>query len=246
MAGDITETLRRGLDEPSATRLEHMRRAYAALPPFDAPRIIDMGCGRGGPTLELARLGGGEIVGVDIDRDALDVLEARAADAGLADRISVRCRSMAEPGDAHGAFDIVWSEGSAHILGLARSLDAWGPLVRPGGGLVIHDAVWMRAEPPAPVVAQWRRFFPDVDTVAGFAEAITRRGDVLLDAFALPEAHWWDDYYGPLEARVAEARDRCGGDAATLAALRPLTEEIKAFRRSRPWFGSAYFVMRRD
>ena len=28
--------------------------------------------------------------------------------------------------------------------------------------------------------------------------------------------------------------------------LRPLTEEIEAFRRSRPWFGSAYFIMRRD
>lgn len=48
-------------------RLDYTRNAYHMLPRIDQPRILDVGCGRGDPTLELAKLSDGEIIGVDID-----------------------------------------------------------------------------------------------------------------------------------------------------------------------------------
>jgi len=42
--------------------LEYTREAYLSIPPIVEPRIVDVGCGTGQPTLELARLSSGEIV----------------------------------------------------------------------------------------------------------------------------------------------------------------------------------------
>ena len=82
---DIDRAL--NLDELRGRCLVHTRKAYRLLSPLDQPRILDIGCGRGGQTLELARLGGGPVVGIDIDRTALAVLQQRIKQAGLGDRI---------------------------------------------------------------------------------------------------------------------------------------------------------------
>ena len=53
--------------------LKYTRRAFRMLPEMDEPRILDVGCGSGIPTLELARLGQGKVIGIDIDHPALDI-----------------------------------------------------------------------------------------------------------------------------------------------------------------------------
>jgi ubiquinone/menaquinone biosynthesis C-methylase UbiE len=49
-----------------ANLLSYTRKAFHMLPPLVEPRILDIGCGTGVATIELARLSGGIIVGVDI------------------------------------------------------------------------------------------------------------------------------------------------------------------------------------
>ncbi len=51
---------------------KYTRQAFRMLPEFTNPTILDIGCGSGIPTLELARLTQGEILGIDIDQIALD------------------------------------------------------------------------------------------------------------------------------------------------------------------------------
>jgi ubiquinone/menaquinone biosynthesis C-methylase UbiE len=56
-----------------------IRRAFlmaAELPA--APRILDVGCGPGMQTLELAKISGGQITAVDIHQPFLDELQRRA------------------------------------------------------------------------------------------------------------------------------------------------------------------------
>jgi len=45
---------------------KYTRQAFHMLPRLDEPRILDIGCGPGASTLELARLSQGEIIGIDI------------------------------------------------------------------------------------------------------------------------------------------------------------------------------------
>ena len=52
-----------GVQQLRLRALEHTRKAFALLPAIDRPRILDIGCGRGLQTMELARLSGGDFFG---------------------------------------------------------------------------------------------------------------------------------------------------------------------------------------
>src|SRR3546814_12484046 len=58
--------------------------AIAALAPQPGERIVDVGCGCGQSSLELARLvgAGGQVTGVDLSHPMLSVARRRAAEAG--------------------------------------------------------------------------------------------------------------------------------------------------------------------
>ena len=54
--------------------LKYTRKAFEMLPKMENPCILDIGCGSGTPSIELAKLSDGEITGIDIDQAALDKL----------------------------------------------------------------------------------------------------------------------------------------------------------------------------
>lgn len=97
---DIYREIYEGLGAVSAAGLDFTHRAFEMLPELETPRILDVGCGQGRATLELARLSGGQVVGLDVDHAALDVLstEIRAgfvSEARPLVRIGL-CRHAAE------------------------------------------------------------------------------------------------------------------------------------------------------
>jgi len=58
------DLLREGLSK-------YTRQAFNMLPELDKPRVLDVGCGSGVPTMELARLSNGQIIGLDINQCSL-------------------------------------------------------------------------------------------------------------------------------------------------------------------------------
>lgn len=246
MSSDLRGELFRGLDEFTPARREFLHRAYAMLPTLERPRVLDVGCGRGGPTLELARLGGGEVVGVDIDRGALAELTARAAAEGLSARVRAVQASMAAMDFPAGSFDVIWAEGSAHAIGLVAALGVWRRLLRPAGHLVIHEMCWLRPDPAAELAGHWRRVFPGIRTVPEYEAEIPRHGYAAIASFPLPEEFWWENYYEPLARRIAELSREYRALRAAGALLREQEREIELYRKHRGWYGSAYLLMRRQ
>ncbi|MCK4567850.1 MAG: class I SAM-dependent methyltransferase, partial [Candidatus Thorarchaeota archaeon] len=55
--------------------LEFARTAFKILPPMDNPSILDIGCGSGIQTIELAKMCNGHITAIDIDVPALALLQ---------------------------------------------------------------------------------------------------------------------------------------------------------------------------
>src|ERR1700733_12042524 len=73
------------------------RKAFAALPKLaEAPFILDVACGPGMQTIELATLCKGDIVAVDLHQEFLDELDDRATAANLSERITTVNASMLE------------------------------------------------------------------------------------------------------------------------------------------------------
>lgn len=240
MLADIREDVGR----EGRARLEFTRQAFRALSGLKKPRILDVGCGIGGPTLELAELSDAEIVALDINQAALDELSRKAAEAGVADRITVVNRSMLDMDFAEESFDVIWSEGAVSAIGFSKALERWRKFLRPGGFLVIHEATWLRDDPPPEVKSHWQRNHPAMQTALLYTEEIRRYGYELVAHIPLPEDIWWVDYYGPLEERLRELRGE-RSDPKLQKLIAEQQREIDLYKRSRKWYGSAFFVMRR-
>jgi ubiquinone/menaquinone biosynthesis C-methylase UbiE len=105
--------------------LKYTRRAFRMLPKLDKPRILDVGCGSGVPTMELTRLGQGEVIGIDIDQPALDKLNRKIKEAGFSNQVQVVNGSILDMSFPDENFDIIWSEGSIFVIGFERGIRAW-------------------------------------------------------------------------------------------------------------------------
>jgi SAM-dependent methyltransferase len=112
--------------------LKYTRKAYALLSALDRPRILDVGCGSGLPTIELARLSGGKVVGIDTDEPSLARLRQRIEEAAIEDHVEAVNSSIFDTGFAEDGFDVLWEEGVLHLLDAAMSLTACHRLLRPG------------------------------------------------------------------------------------------------------------------
>ncbi len=243
MARDIFFEIHQGLPREGPGRDRYTRRAFEMLPRKERPRILDIGCGPGGPTMELARLSGGEVIGLDVHQPYLDELQRKIESEGLQDRVRTLKCSMFEMTFPDSSFDIVWSEGSVYIVGLERGLRDWRRLIAPNGYLAVHDVCWLRPDPPRDARDYWLKEYPGIKTVPENLEIIGKCGYDLVGHFTLPEDAWWIEYYGPLEIRIRELRAKYADDRKALAVLDREREEIEMYKKHSSWYGSVFLCM---
>jgi len=209
------------------------------------PAVLDLGCGVGGQTLQLAELTSGSIVAIDSHAPSIERLKAAVAERGLSRHVSAIVGDMARPGLPPGSFDLVWSEGALYNIGLRAALRVCHGLLRPGGHLAFTDAVWRRENPPAEVKAGFELDYPTMGWVDDDVAAIRECGFELVGHFTLPDEAWWDDFYAPMEARITELRGKYAGDAEASAVLDRLAEEPEMHRRHSDFYAYEFFVARR-
>jgi 2-polyprenyl-3-methyl-5-hydroxy-6-metoxy-1,4-benzoquinol methylase len=104
----------------------------AALP-ADAARVLDVGCGDGILTADLADAGIPHVVGLDIDQNVLD--RARARHEGKA--IEWRQGDVLDAAFEPESFDAVVSVASLHHMDGAAALSCFARLTKPGGTVAI-------------------------------------------------------------------------------------------------------------
>jgi SAM-dependent methyltransferase len=207
------------------------------------PQIVDLGCGSGAQTTDLAELTGGTVVAVDSHAPFLDIVARRAAARGLSARIRPLVADMAETGLPAGCADLVWSEGALYNLGLEPALALCRRLLRPGGCLAFTDAVWLKRDVP-PAVREAFAEYPTMGSVPDVLALLAARGFEVLGHFALPEAAWWDDFYTPMRSRVAELRADGSTAPDALPVLDACEAEIDMFSEHSDCYGYAFFVAR--
>jgi SAM-dependent methyltransferase len=104
-------------------------------------RLLDVGCGPGTLTVDLARrVAPGEVVGVDVSREVVDEARAHAAEAGVANVSfeAVDFRTM-----EGGAFDVVHAhQVLQHLQDPVDALGHMRRLARPGGVVAARDSVY--------------------------------------------------------------------------------------------------------
>lgn len=224
---------------------ESTRRAYERMSRApETPRILDIGCGPGVQTVDLLNLSGGNVVALDFLTLMIERTKSLAERAGVLDRLEVIEQDMTQMSFAPASFDIIWSEGAIYNLGFENGLRKVKPFVRPGGYVAVSEAVWLKPDPPAPVVQFWAEY-PEMDTVENKLAVIARVGYELQGHFVLPKSDWTSDYYDPMEKRLAEKAKEWEGIPEGLSAIADARHEIELYRQYSDYYSYAFFVMRR-
>jgi SAM-dependent methyltransferase len=236
---------RLGPGDDFSTR-QALNRLLALRPqPEFGLRILDIGCGNGAQTLQLARHTDGSILAIDNHQPFLDELQRRAQAAGVSQKIQACLRDMHDLGPDDGPFDLIWSEGALYIMGFQEGLAACLQLLAPGGMLAVSELCWLRPDPPPEGREYFAREYPAMTDIAANVTAIKNRGYELIEQFTLPESAWWDSYYLPLEERLQLLRKQYAGMPDRIEMLQTVETEIEMFRRYSDYYGYVFYVMQR-
>ena len=237
----------RGLPREGPGNLESTARALDLISNLpEAPEILDIGCGPGMQTLDLASLlPKAKIEAVDRHQPFLEDGTRRAQAAGCADRIQFSLGDMHALAYEPERFDLIWCEGAAYFMGIREALEAWQALLKPGGSIAFTEAVWLTEQPPQALVTWWLSEYPAMGGIQDCLDKVTNAGCELIDHFVLPENAWWDDYYKPMEARIASLRAELEADPAGLEALAQHQQEIDYYRRWSAHYGYLFVVARK-
>ena len=211
----------------------------------DSPAILDLGCGVGGQTLLLAELTSGSIVALDNHAPSIERLQRTIAVRGLSQRVKALVGDMADPKQPPESFDLIWSEGALYSIGLRTALRVCYELLKPGGYLAFTDAIWRKENPPPAIKASFDFDYPSMGGLQDDLKAIRDTGFELVGHFSLPDEAWWDDFYTPMEARIAELRAKYTGDLEASTILDQLAEEPKTHRLYSDFHAYEFFVARR-
>ena len=204
--------------------LKYTRAAFLRLPRLEKPLILDIGCGSGVPTLELAKLSDGEVIGIDIDQSCIDEFNRKIREEELSNRVKAINLSLSEMKFPDETFDVVWSEGVIRKMGFERSLKEWRRLLKHNGYLVIHY---------------------QVSLVADVLSRIPQHGYRLADTVSLPADAWWTEFYKPLEEKMDALLHKYGNSSDALKLLKQFQSEMDMVKKNPRNFRAAFYIMKK-
>jgi len=111
----------------------------------EGKRILDIGCGIGGPALEMARSYDARVTGIDLETTLIERARSDASKAGLQDQCQFQAVEIGPLPFADESFDIVISSGA--VTQTDNKTGLFTDILRvlaPGGHLSCYE--WMRSE----------------------------------------------------------------------------------------------------
>jgi cyclopropane-fatty-acyl-phospholipid synthase len=182
----------------------------------EGDRVLDVGCGWGSFARHAASRHGVHVTGITLSPPQAEIARARAAEAGLADRIDIRVQDWR---DLTGErFDAIASIGMVEHVG-EDSIDAYAArlheLLKPGGTLLNHGIARLEQGDPRGGPFTQRYVFPDgaplhvsrILLALERAEFVTDHVEGFASDYAETLRHW----YTRLDDHLDAAR-RLAGD----------------------------------
>lgn len=207
-------------------------------------KILDVGCGPGTQTLELARSTQGKIIAIDTNQPFLDRLIARAKQEGLSERIQTMNMSMKDLKFEDTTFDLIWAEGAIYIMGFQKGLKSWSKFLKPNGYIAVTELSWIKQNPSEEVQKFWNENYPKMKSLDQNLEIIKELGFNLISSFAIPESAWWGEYYLPMEGRMRELRS-CDLEEEGQKVLDDQQLEIDLYRKYSDFYAYVFYIIQK-
>jgi ubiquinone/menaquinone biosynthesis C-methylase UbiE len=225
---------------------EYTRRAFNSIPETQIPPfILDIGCGQGMQTIELAKISNGKIIALDNHQGFLDILIEQAKKQRLEETIIPKNISMLDMDFEEETFDIIWSEGALYFMGFQNGLKRCHQLLKDKGCLAVTELVYTVPDPPAPVAEYFENEYPDIKNIGENIETIKKEGYNLISNFTLPESAWLNNYYLPVEKELPRLNKKYQGNEVALAVFEGFRNEVDFYRKYSKFYSYEFFVMQK-
>jgi ubiquinone/menaquinone biosynthesis C-methylase UbiE len=220
------------------------KRAFSFLTDLPSePLIVDIGCGPGMQTVQLAKLTEGKIIAVDTHQPFLDELTRRARQQGVEGQINTRNLSMFDLPFEEDKLDVIWAESSIYIYGFMDALNDWKRFLKKGGYFVASELSWVKLNPPNECARFWEEAYPQIKSVEDNLRMIKDLGYKLVQHFEIPKQSWMDNYYTPLKKKINALREKYKNNEEALDFLEGEMEEIRIFDQFHQYYGYVFYIM---
>lgn len=208
-------------------------------------KIADIGCGTGASTLFLARLLKAQITAVDFLQDFLEVLESRAKNLGLSEKITALCCSMDNLPFRDEEYDVIWSEGAVYNIGFEKGVREWNRYLKVGGILVVSEITWITASRPLELQKYWEDEYPEIDVASSKIDVLEKNGYSPIGYFVLPEYCWLNNYYQPIQNNFEDFLNRNGNSEEAGAIVEAENREIELYKKYKTYYSYGVYVARK-
>jgi ubiquinone/menaquinone biosynthesis C-methylase UbiE len=134
-------------------------------------RVLDLGCGLGGPGRFLVDRFQCAVIGVDLLPLRVELAQALTNLTGMAERISYRVADATDLGIDSEAFEQAWMlDVSMHIKDKAALFAEIARVLRPGGMLVMHEQTGPLPKAMRPVTSQAPYIAPSLPQLIRYVE----------------------------------------------------------------------------
>jgi cyclopropane fatty-acyl-phospholipid synthase-like methyltransferase len=203
---------------------KYTREAFNSIPKIDNPEILDLGCGTGVPTIELAKLTNGNILAIDTDKVCLDWFQQKIRQRKLEKRISIIHDSVFHVKLPENKYDIILAEGLFHIIGFDKCLASFSKLLKEHGYFIIHDECCKTG----------KKLY-----------IIEKHGFKLVKSITLDEKIWWNDYFRCLEKRISDYEAENRGNVTDTDIFIREKSEIRLIKKDPLKAKSVFYVIRK-
>jgi DNA-binding transcriptional MerR regulator/protein-L-isoaspartate O-methyltransferase len=232
------EAIFQGLDRLGPGDEGDSLKALRSLP-IKSGEVLEIGCGRGITSIFLARNSAFNLTALDNDEYSLNSLKEKTKENFQEHRITSICASMTAMPFERGQFDVLWSEGSAYIMGVKQALKSWKPFLKSNGYLVISDLVWLTNNPDAEAIEFWHQNYPDMATREQRIKEMMKAGYEVIENFTQSEQSW-RNYLDPLKQKITQVED----ESLTSNLLKDLRRELQIHDQYLGQYGYQVFVLK--
>lgn len=214
----------------------------AMMDPSAPLRIADIGCGTGSSALLLARMLNARITAVDFLPDFLEILEARAENLNLADKITTLTCTMDKLPFGDEEYDVIWSEGAIYNMGFEKGVKDWRRFLKTGGLLAVSEITWLTAGRPSELQDYWGKEYPEIDTASAKIDILEKNGYSPVAYFVLPEYCWLDNYYRPMQDSFEGFLQRNDNRESAQAIVAAEKKEIALYEKYKDYYGYGVYI----
>jgi len=205
-------------------------------------QILDLGCGTGGQTMCIAQKTTGNVTGVDICPDFIDIFNNNARKLNLQDRVKGVVGSMDNLTFAKESFDIIWSEGAIDVIGFEKGLTYWNDFLKKNGSIVVTCPSWLTDQCHAEIEKFWSDASSRLDTIAHNVSILQKTGYRFVAAFALPENCWTNHYFIPREAAEQALLEKYPGNKTVEAYIEDEKYEVELYSKYKQYYGYVFYI----